>query len=299
MLPNFFIAGAPKAGTTSLYRYLGQHPGIFMSANKEPHYFAEEIREENYDPALRPGMARGKGFGGIVSDWDEYVGLFAGVTSEAAVGEASVCYLWSPSAPGRIAEKIPGPRIVAMLRDPAARAFSQYLHGLGNGAIRWSFREHIERNQRHGSKQLCVHYPFLEFGRYASQIARYREHFGQNVWVGLHEDFTARPVELVREICRFLGVTSEFSPDMAERHLQAQVPKSGAIGWLRQSGWWEAAAKVTPAGLRPLIRRSLIRKPGTTRMEAADRQYLVDYYRGETRRLETMLGRDLRAWLTY
>ena len=199
--PTFFIAGAPKAGTTSLFHYLDQHPQVYMSAIKEPHFFAAEIREENFDLELRRDVAREapglrkflagpmheKRFGGIVPDWDDYLRLFADATGQAALGEGSVCYLWSPTAPERIAERIPDSKILVMLRNPADRAFSQYLHGLGNGAIHWSFREHIDRNLRHRSEQFCVHYPFLEFGLYAEQLGRYLKRFASNVWVGFHE----------------------------------------------------------------------------------------------------------------
>lgn len=309
-LPNFFIIGAPKAGTTSLYHYLGQHPDIFMSAIKEPHFFAAEIREEHSDPELRrtarenrglrdflAGSMREKRLGGIVADWEDYVRLFANAINESALGEASPCYLWSPTAPGRIAERVPNAKILVMLRDPAERAFSQYLHGLGNGAIRWSFREHIQRNLRHGSGLFCVHYPFLELGLYFEQLRRYLERFGSNVWVGFHEDFQNHALEVFQNICRFLGVAPEFSPDMSHRHLEAQVPRMAAIGWLKRSGLWESAASVTPAKLRPLIRRRLIRKPGTTRMDPADRHYLVDFYREDIRKVASLLGRELDEWL--
>jgi hypothetical protein len=295
-LPNFFIVGAPKTGTTSLYHYLDQHPEIYMSAIKEPHYFAAEIREENCEPNLRRIMAREnrglreflsgpmreKRFGGIVADWENYVRLFANAINKSALGEASVCYLWSPTAPARIAEKIPNAKILVMLRDPADRAFSQYLHGLGNGAIRWSFR---------------VHYPFLEFGLYSEQLGRYLERFGQNVWVGFHKEFKDHPMEVFQNICRFLGVAPEFSPDMAHQHLEAQVPRLAAIGWLKRSGLWQAAARVTPPSLRPLIRRRLIRRPGATRMDPADRHYLIDFYREDIRKLASLVDRDLDGWL--
>jgi hypothetical protein len=105
-LPNFFIVGAPKAGTTSLYHYLDQHPQVYMSTIKEPNFFAAEIREENFDPKLRRGIAREtrglrkflsgpmheKRFGGIVADWEDYLHLFANANNESALGEASVCY---------------------------------------------------------------------------------------------------------------------------------------------------------------------------------------------------------------
>ena len=311
-LPNFFVVGAPKAGTTSLYHYLDQHPQIYMSPIKEPHFFAAEVRPENCDPNVRRALAqenrgldeflsgqmREKRFGGIVTSWEDYVHLFANSNREAALGEASVCYLWSPTAPSQIAKKIPDAKIIVMLRDPADRAFSQYLQGLGSGAIRWSFREHIQRNLRHHSAQLCVHYPFLEFGLYAEQLGRYLERFGQNVWIGLYEDFKKRPMESFQKICQFLGVAPEFLPDMTRQHMEAQVPRIPAVGWLKGAGLWQAAARATPASLRPLIRRTLIRRPGVTQMDPADRRYLVEFYREDIRKLASILDRDLDGWLT-
>jgi hypothetical protein len=310
-LPNFFLVGAPKAGTTSLYHYLGQHPHIYMSAVKEPCFFAAEVRESNCDPEVQRWIARDKRglrrflagplsekpFGGIVAGWNDYLQLFGNATNERALGEASVCYLWSPTAPARIAEKIPDARILVMLRNPVERAFSQYLHGLGNGAIQWTFREHIGRNLSHCSGQLCTHYPFLEFGLYAEQLGRYLKRFGHNVWVGFHEDFEKRPLDVLRNIFRFLGVDPEFSPVAARRDLEAQVPRLRAAGWLKRTGLWEAAARLTPSGLRPLIRRAVIRKPGTTHMNPEDRQLLIDYYRQDIRKLADLLKCDLDRWL--
>jgi hypothetical protein len=309
--PNFFIVGAPKAGTTSLYSYLDQHPEVYMSAIKEPHFFADEIREENFDAQTRRGMARDhhelqtflsgpmreKRFGGIVTEWEDYCRLFSQARNELALGEASVCYLWSATAASRIASKIPDAKILVMLRDPAERAYSQYLHGVSNGAIRWSFREHIQRNLRHSAKQFCVHYPFLEFGLYSEQLRRFQEQFGQNVWVGFHQDFEDRPLDIYHDICRFLGIGDDFSPSMECRHLESQVPRLNSVGWLKRSGFWQSAAPRVPSGARSLMRRMLIRRPGTNRMETADRNYLVDFYREDICKLAGLLGRDLDGWL--
>jgi hypothetical protein len=310
-LPNFFIVGAPKAGTTSLYRYLDQHPEIYMSAIKEPHYFADEIRAENCDPMLRRRMAhddaalqqflsgamREKRFGGIVSDWETYLRLFSNAGPETALGEASVCYLWSPTAPARIADTIPDAKIVVMLRDPADRAFSQYVHGVADGVIRWSFREHIERNLRHRSSELCLCYPFVEFGLYASQLRRYLECFATNVWVGFYEDFKLRPLDTLQSIFGFLGVDPQFSPEMATHHLEAHLPRNAAIGRLKRWRFARAAATLVPSSFRPLMRR-VIRKPEAPRMSSEDRKYLLDFYREDIRNLANLVNRDLDAWLT-
>lgn len=236
-------------------------------------------------------------FGGIVDDWDDYLRLFAGATRESAIGEASVCYLWSPSAAQRIAQKRPDAKILILLRDPADRAFSQYLHGVANGVIRWSFHEHIERSLRRRSHEISVFYPFLEFGMYTEQLLRYRGCFGSNVWIGLFDDLKKEPAEVFASICRFLGVAPDFSPEMRERKMAAQVPRSALAGRLRRSGIWQAAAKSTPARLRPFLRRGLMRGTEGIRMEPADRAFLVDYYREDIRRLAELLDRDLSPWL--
>ncbi len=310
-LPTFFLAGVPKAGTTSLFYYLDQHPQIFMSPIKEPHFFAPEIRAENCQPQHRAriesesrsldeflsGPMREKRFGGIITEWDDYVRLFAGARDELALGEASVCYVWSREAAVLIAEKIPDAKILVMLRDPVERAFSQYVHGVGEGAIRWSFREHIERNLRHRSQEICVHYPFLELGMYFEQLDRFLKQFGRNVWVGFHEDFRKRPRDTFSEICGFLGVSDEFSPDMQRRHLEAQIPRARVVASLKRSRLWGAAAKFAPRSLRQVARRALNRRSGSVTISREDRHYLVDYYCEDILKLAALLDRNLDGWL--
>src|SRR5262249_11013082 len=103
--PNFFIVGAPRAGTTSLYIYLKQIPGIYMSPVKEPHYF-------NHEPGERSR--------------DEYLELFRAADTAVAVGEASVGYLRHPDAPLRIRANVPHAKIIMSLRDPVEKVYSQY-----------------------------------------------------------------------------------------------------------------------------------------------------------------------------
>jgi hypothetical protein len=84
---------------------------------------------------------------------------------------------------------------------------------------------------------------------------------------------------------------------MDRRHLESQVPRLSSIGWLKGSGFWQAAANMTPPRVRALIQRALIRRPGTTRMDPGDRHYLLDFYRGDILKLTSLLNRSLDGWL--
>src|SRR6516225_9859213 len=181
--PNFFIVGTAKGGTTSLYHYLRQHPQVYMSPIKEPCYFASEIRMENLSEAhwryirLHTGETTMRPPGWLFSTWQEYLELFRGVRNEIAVGEASVAYLWSETAPSNIAARLPGAKIIIILRDPAERAFSQYLHQVAVGLVRSTFREHLEACFRNQERKISEYYPLLEVGLYHGQVKRYLDSF--------------------------------------------------------------------------------------------------------------------------
>jgi Sulfotransferase family len=111
VLPNFFVVGAAKSGTTSIYRYLRQHPDVYMPIVKELHWFSR----------LEPNPRQG--FHPITSE-EEYLSLFEGWRGERAIGEASPSYLWDPKAPERIQRSVPSAKILILLREPVDRAFS-------------------------------------------------------------------------------------------------------------------------------------------------------------------------------
>src|SRR5262245_10433773 len=130
-LPNFFLIGARKAGTTSLYHYLDQHPDIYLSPLKEPTYFAPEAvqpstAEESELRAWIAGPMLEKRQHGTVRDWADYVQLFRNARSEKAIGEGSVAYLGSTTAPGRIKAFNPDARVLVILRNPVDLLFSFY-----------------------------------------------------------------------------------------------------------------------------------------------------------------------------
>jgi hypothetical protein len=310
-VPNFFIIGAPKSGTTSLYYYLNQHPDVYMSPLKETSYFSEEARPENFAEALQPGVRRDlvsmrryldsgqlkPRFGGMVTEWEDYCRLFAGARGERAIGEATTCYLWSKTAAPGIAARFPDAKIVMLLRDPANRAFSQYLHAIFDGLLHCGFREYMRAAEdRCDEGKLSVFYPFLDMGLYSDQVSRYRQCFppGQlGIW--LYED--TRSPNFLRDVFKFLEVSPDFEVDRTKRHMQAQIPRSLRVNSALQSlGIRQTLQATIPRPLRASLRNLFYRNRDSIQMQPAEREMLVEYYREDILKLEGLLQRDLSAW---
>ena len=312
-LPNFFVVGAPKAGTTSLYRYLKQHPQIYMSPVKEPSYFASEVRVENLCESfkrhvrlqsahLREYIDDGRPpdpYAWLVLNWHDYKSLFDRVKDEKAIGEATVSYLWSATAAGNIHARIPEAKIVMILRDPAERAFSHYMHQLAEGLTRSTFRKHIEQAERGNSGEINALHPFLELGLYYEQVKRYLDLFPrENIRIYWYEDEWGEPKQLLADLFRFLNVDPAFAPDTSQRALERRAPRLiPMVYWLKKYDLWEPARRVIPAALRPGIRSAVFRRRASLVMDTKDREYLIGYYRDDVRKLASLLNRDLEAWL--
>ena len=239
-------------------------------------------------------------FGGMISEWDDYLKLFQHARGARAVGEASVCYLWSRTAAANIFAKAPDARIIAVLRNPVDRAFSDYWHAVNAGVTRMSFHHAIETSLHRESDQFDVFYPFLDFGLYYEQVRRYLDVFGRNrVRVYLFEDeYRKRPQQMLAEIFDFLGLDRRFTPDMSKRRLEAQVPQSLALNYLlKRHGLWERLKSLCPEFLRPPLKAHLFKRGGSATMDTGDREYLVAYYREDIGKLAVLLGRDLSCWL--
>lgn len=305
-IPDFFVIGAPKAGTTSLYRWLGQHPDIFMSPIKEPCFFAPEVVDytpvsrrayETDAPALRAWldgpmtMRRGHG---IVLDWSDYLSLFRHAGDAVAAGEVSGNYLHSPGAPRRIRERIPGARIVMVLRDPAERLFSHYASALAAGQVRGDFSAWVDEQMRAESKRDPRFGP-IHTGMYATHLRCWLASFPlTQVRVHFYEDYRDSPETVLNDIFDFVGVDT-CSIDTTIRHNVTMIPR-----------WPLLHSRVAPA--RALIGRLLpdrarralkqwYRRPPELRIPRAERSRLISVYRDEIIALQDLARRDLSLWL--
>lgn len=149
-LPNFFIVGSAKSGTTSIYNYLKQHPDIFMSPIKETHYFSTDIDSSKFRPdyaanlninidSWLDGDQKKEIFHAFVKDWDKYLKLFKNSGNQKAIGEVTNSYLYSKEAAKNIRSKFPEGKIIMILRNPVERAFSHFLMDLKSGLETGSF----------------------------------------------------------------------------------------------------------------------------------------------------------------
>ena len=313
-LPNFFLVGTGKAGTTSLYHYLRQHPQIFMSRIKEPCYFAAEIRPENLSPVylrhiLRQSRKSGdilgsgkqlKPAGWIVSEWEDYLRLFQDATNEAAIGEATVSYLWSKTAAENISRRLPDAKIVILLRDPSERAFSQYLHLLATGMTHCTFRQHVERSLQSRDEKMSPYHPFLEAGLYHDQVKRYLERFPrENIRIYWYEDDWRRPDQLLHDLFQFLEIDSTFRADTSQRRLQRSAPRFRYMNRVVKGfEITRAIGDLLPAKARKSVRDFLYHHGAVLKMDTEDRRFLVGYYREDILKLASLVNRDLSAWLS-
>jgi len=256
-VPDFFIVGHAKSGTTAMYEMLRAHPAIFMPDSKEPWYFASELLERT--PPRPEGTPR---------TLEEYRRWFAGARPEQRVGEASALYLWSRTAAGAIAAVQPEARIIAILREPASFLRSlhmQFVETYIETEPDFERALALEEDRRHG-RHLPRHtyWPqallYSEHVRYAAQLRRYREAFGpERVLVLVYEDFVADNEGTVRRVQRFLGVddtlpipASRANPTVRPRSRRAHgLVHAVSVGHGRGSLAVKGALKaVMPAKLR-------------------------------------------------
>jgi hypothetical protein len=288
-MPNFFIVGAQKAGTTSLYHYLDQHPEVYMSPRKEPHFF-EGMHWEYRRPGLRNAP---------VSDLAEYLALFDGASGERAIGEASASYLYSPRAPGLIKSSVPAARIIVLLRNPADRAYSNYLHCVQVGREPLgTFAEALQAEESRMRDRWGPLWYYKYKGFYYAQVKRYFDEFGRNqVGVWLHEDLRNDAPGTLSEVFRFLGVDERFVPDASVEHNPSGVPRIGRL----YKGVRTFTARnpvlverVIPARLRGYVKSRLFTKPPPFPPEL--REDLILAYKDDILELQDLIGRDLSCW---
>jgi hypothetical protein len=278
--PNYFIAGASRCGTTSLFAWLGQHPQVHNSRIKEPSFFS-------HNPERR--------------SLDEYLELFEGAgVGHRAIGEASANYFETPEAATRISRFDPEARILICLREPIARIQSLYRYRRTRGIETRVSLDEVLRAELEGGDETPF---YVGRGSYLEGVGRFLDAFGRDrVRVVLMQDLMADPVPCYRATLEFLGLDARFVPELEAHNasrgvrfgsLQARIVRPPAIvsrvaaGLLSRRLRHRLSVKLRRLNTRPVVREEL----------AADlRAALQDLFRADIQALSALIDRDLSSW---
>jgi len=296
-LPDFLVIGAPKAGTTALYRALERHPRVFLSQPKEPSFFSFAGSPPRF---AGPGGANYARM--FTHDEVAYRRLFADFPSQAVAGEASVLYLSCDRAPQVAASYVPGARLIAILRHPVQRAYSQYLHVRQEGNEPCAeFEQAWNEDERRHAEGWVPGACYRRLGFYAEGLSRWLEHFPrERLLVLFYEDWCARPAEVLAEAWRFLGVEPLPDPLVTRENVSSLQPR---WPWLHQRMIADSGLRAWARRCLPLAMRDAITKPlrwlnlrAGPQLDPALRTRLASTYHEDLDRLAAMTGRDLDAW---
>ena len=289
-LPSFFVLGAAKAGTTSLYAYLSQHPDICLSNVKEPHFFDDE-------PAFAHGL-----------DW--YVRQYFPHCDNRAVRGEATPILHLPLIVGpRIREAYgndaPSLRFIVVLRDPVERAWSHYLDCYRLTTESEGFEEALKLEAGRLAKNPSQWYGYFRDGLYCQQLEAWFELFDQSqFFIILHEELRDSPGAISAMVARFLNVddgvqfTTDFRRNVAgqprSRRLMKIVSQPPALVRHFTS---RILPQRTRKNIRAVLRRWLTspydRKP---ELDAQIAHELRARFQPDIQRLEKLIDRDLSAW---
>jgi hypothetical protein len=277
--PNLFVVGVGRGGTTSLWAYLGRHPDVYMSPEKEPHFFSRWV------PAWRE----------VVKDEQQYLALFAAASGERWRGEASPSYIWDESVPAKIQRVSPSARIVISLREPVERAHSLYWHLVKSGLERRTFERAIceELDAGPGTLGDDPWLTYLDRGLYAGRVVRYCRAFAGQVHVVFFEELIEDPRREMRKLFEFLQVDPDAVDNACYKaHNAFARPRGRLVGHLLNSpGATRIARTLVPPQLRRPVRSLLVTGRGRPAVDADLKARLDAFYTTDRAKLEHVLGR--------
>jgi hypothetical protein len=287
--PDLFVVGDAKCGTTSLNRLFELAPGIGTPrTRKELHFFAApELAARVAGPGddrIPPALVRDE-----AAYLAEYAHLGAGL---AAVADVSPSYLRNPAAPERIAAFAPGARIVILLREPAAKVFSQYVHLWAEGRETLPFGEAFAASAARRAAGFSDMFDYAGGGFYAEAVARWLDRFGDRVLALLFEELTGEPDAALARLGAFLGTTLPPGPlpqlnvgGRPRSRLAAAVLGSGALR--------RGARALLPLGLRTRLGQGVGRRLAVDRpaLDPETRTRLRACFAPDRPALEALLGR--------
>jgi hypothetical protein len=300
--PNFLVIGAAKSGTTALWHYLRRHPQIYMSPREHTRFFAFKDEEPRFNGPGPKNPSRPY----AVADANSYHALFPGATDETAVGEASHSYLYWPEAPARIRQYAPGMKLIAVLRDPAERAYSHYTQMIRDGREPIDdFVHALEAEEARIRGNWWPDFHYTRMGHYHTQLQRYFELFERDqIRIYLYEDFVLDPTRVLRDMFMFLSVDSTFVPEATVKYNASGVPRNRVVhAALQQLRLIKPAAERSlPESWERFLSRvgAKLHNRNLSKSQLSSdirREVIENHFREDISNLQVLIRRDLSAWL--
>ncbi|ADE16361.1 sulfotransferase [Nitrosococcus halophilus Nc 4] len=312
-LPNFFIVGAAKGGTTSLHQYLSKHPEVYMSPIKETNFFSQaDIKKEFFNKEYKLDInfdlekylskqERENIHIANIEKWDDYIRLFKNVSNEKAIGESSNSYLFCPSAAKAIKEKIPNPKIIIILRNPIDRAFSHYLMNRRLGkTLNEDFIRELEYDYYKKTKGWGVSRLYLELGLYHQQVKRFIDTFSnKQIKIIIYDDYKTNSRETLNQLCYFLKITTNIIDiNLSKEHNKASLPRFKYINYiLTQMGIINFLKKNLSHNIKNNLQKALYSNKKLPKLNQYEKEFLTDFYKKDIEKLSNLLNKDLSFWL--
>jgi len=293
--PNFLIIGAQKCGTDALYHALKQHPDIAMSPNKEPFFFLMNGRLPDY---RLPGP---RYTNRLVYDWDAYQQLFAEAEGKRAIGEASAIYLSSyfpEKTAARIRDRIPDAKLIALVRQPAERAYSAYnFYRARDFESLASFAEALAAEPARIQANDTPDFRYRMNGFYDANLKPFYDLFPrEQIQVYLFDEWNADPAGTLRSIFRFLDVDENASIGVERRNVTHRYRSQQLHRFLTRPGrFGKRLHRFLPAVWRSRLDRWNQMQPPPMPPELW--RELTEGYREDILNLQARIGRDLSHWL--
>lgn len=309
---NLFIVGAAKAGTTALFKNLGNHPDFYCCPIKEPHFFSDDIQIDRFrkefadrvDLNIQHYLKKNpleKVHQAYIRDIQEYQELFREAKPGQILTEASVSYLWSKVAARNIFNYNPDAKIIILLRNPVERAFSHYVMDLRIGYTQLSFSEVLKKDTQSHASYWGNSSLYVELGLYSRQVMRYREVFPETqLLIVKYEDFLSKPKDTAQQIGLFLGLEEDLSElELGIRHNESKPPFTSmvrkvinhkAIKTIRRQRKLHSLLKPLSHLLRSSKAPVIISKE--------EYKYASQFFEQDIEELEKILNINLNSWKT-
>jgi hypothetical protein len=300
-LPDFLIAGVPKAGTTALHAALVRHPDLFLSRVKEPKFFLSDGR-----PMARGGPGDVQTYQEHVWRQTDYEALFDAAPPGTLRGEATPFYLYDLAAHDRIKSLIPDVKLILLLRDPVDRAHSNWTH-LWNAGLEpeADFLTACRAEPERIAAGWAPFWHYLAQGRYGEQVQHLYDLFPRDqVLLLRYRDLKDAPAATLDRVCAFLGVRTgllaAIPRENVNRHVVEDNPVNAVLRRLLRTGGRIGHRFPVPVRLAargPLL-TVLHRKTGTRPVTTpAERAALLPSFADDIALLQDVTGDRYDDWL--